>query len=160
MERPLRLLDQVQVAAPCPASWDEMKGDDRVRHCSQCRHNVYDLSAMTEVEAETLLANRQGRLCVRFYRRQDGKIMTADCAKGVRALRKRAAKRLALAASLVLTAFGCGEQGDKVKRAYGLDVFDDERSVTVGVMAVPVRTPPPVAPAAPKPKKEAPTNSV
>jgi hypothetical protein len=123
MARPLRLLDQVHVAAPCPANWEEMKGDDQVRHCSQCRRNVYNLSEMTESEAENLLRTHEGRLCIQYYRRADGKVMTKDCPKGLRALRLKVAKRLVLAASFVLTAIGCGEHGEKIKQAYGIDMF-------------------------------------
>lgn len=110
MARELRLLDQVKVAAPCPANWDEMEGNDQVRHCSQCRHNVYNLSAMSDEEAERLLSMATGRLCVRYYQRSDGKVMTRDCPEGLRALRQRAAKRLAIAFSFILSAIGCGRQ--------------------------------------------------
>jgi hypothetical protein len=155
MARQLRLLDQVHVAAPCPADWDEMKGDDRVRHCSLCRLNVYNLSDMTDDEAERLLANRQGRLCVRYYLRSDGKVMTKDCPKGLRALRQKAVKRLALAAAFVLTSIGCGEQGDKIKEATGLSLVCPPDKAISGRVAVagalPALPPPPKA--TPKGKK-------
>ena len=44
-------LDDIQIATPCSASWDDMRGDDRVRHCGDCRMNVYNLSEMTRAEA-------------------------------------------------------------------------------------------------------------
>ncbi len=52
----LPLLDRVAIKTPCKASWDEMQGDDRVRFCCACTKNVYDISAMTEDEAEAFLA--------------------------------------------------------------------------------------------------------
>jgi hypothetical protein len=55
-----------------------MAGDDRVRFCSECRKNVYNLSAMTGVEAEALLIRHEGQICKRFYRREDGAVLTAD----------------------------------------------------------------------------------
>ncbi|MBY0547602.1 MAG: hypothetical protein K2W95_09935 [Candidatus Obscuribacterales bacterium] len=64
-----------------------MTGDDKVRHCHKCKFNVYNLSAMTEVEAESLLQlNADKSLCVRFFRRLDGKIMTAACPLGAKVL--------------------------------------------------------------------------
>src|SRR5688572_25672377 len=108
MATELRLLDQIQIAKPCPANWDEMKGDDAVRHCSLCRLNVYNFSEMRESEVEKLLANSTGRVCGRLYRRQDGTIITKDCPRGVRALRLKAVKQFALAASFVLSLVGCG----------------------------------------------------
>lgn len=84
-------LKHVQIAAPCQANWDEMYafGGERVRHCSQCQRNVYNLSAMPREEAETLLLKTEGRLCVRFYRRADGTILTQNCPVGLRALKQR-----------------------------------------------------------------------
>jgi hypothetical protein len=75
-------LDSVQVAYSCPVSWQSMEGDERVRFCSQCRQHVHNLSAMTAEQATSLLEERQGNLCVRFCRRWDGRIITADCRIG------------------------------------------------------------------------------
>jgi len=82
-------LDHVRVAAPCKADWDQMIGSERVRFCGQCSLNVYNLSAMTRSDAESLIARTEGRLCVRFYRRRDGSIITKDCPVGLRAIRLR-----------------------------------------------------------------------
>ena len=138
----LRLLDQAHIAKPCPASWDDMSGDDRSRHCSMCRLKVYNLSDMSDSEAEELLRERTGRLCVRYYLRPDGKVMTKDCPRGLRAFRQRLAKQYVLAASMVLTAFGCSDN-DKVKKAFGLDKFEQppvvmgKMPVTMGAVAAP-----------------------
>ena len=48
----LPMLDQVRVASPCSASWDEMLGDERVRFCTSCEKNVFNLSAMSREETE------------------------------------------------------------------------------------------------------------
>lgn len=79
----------VHVAAPCQADWNQMMGDERVRFCGACNLNVYNLSAMTRDQAETLIARTEGRLCVKFYRRRDGSIITQDCPVGLRAIRRR-----------------------------------------------------------------------
>ncbi|HEY6309164.1 MAG TPA: carboxypeptidase-like regulatory domain-containing protein [Candidatus Angelobacter sp.] len=63
-----------------------MNGHDRVRHCAECKLNVYNLSDMTRAEADRLIANREGRLCIRFYRRSDGTIITRDCPRGLQAM--------------------------------------------------------------------------
>ena len=73
---------QLKIASPCPASWDDMEGDDRARFCPECELNVYNLSAMTEEEALKLVKEREGRLCVRFYQRRDGTVLTTDCPVG------------------------------------------------------------------------------
>jgi len=104
-------LDLIQIASPCTASWDQMHGDDRVRFCGECRLNVYNLSDMTRGEAEAFVSEREGRMCVRFFRRADGTVMTKDCPVGLRALRQqfvRAAAALCgiLVALLSGTLFG------------------------------------------------------
>ena len=82
------LLDGLTVATPCPASWDAMAGDDRVRFCPACRLNVYNLSALGRPEAEALLRQKEGRVCLRFYRWADGTVLTRDCPVGLRAARR------------------------------------------------------------------------
>jgi hypothetical protein len=95
-------LDVLHVASPCPVSWDAMPGDGRVRFCPQCRQHVYNLSAMNRAEAETLLAEREGRVCVRFYRRADGTVLTSDCPVGLWAVRRRLAVLAGAVAGLLL----------------------------------------------------------
>lgn len=59
-----------------------MAGTERIRHCHRCDLNVYNLTAMTRDEAQSLVDSTEGRLCTRFYRRQDGTILTRDCRAG------------------------------------------------------------------------------
>jgi len=76
------ILHNVRVAKPCTASWDKMAGDERMRHCTDCRLDVYNFSNMTGNEIATLLHKNEGRVCGRFYRRSDGTIITGDCPLG------------------------------------------------------------------------------
>ena len=94
-------LDHVRIAAPCSADWDSMFGDERVRFCAQCKLNVYNLSEMTKAEAEILIARAEDRLCIRYYRRRDGSILTQNCPVGLRAIKRR----LSRVASAVGSAF-------------------------------------------------------
>jgi len=94
-------LGAFHVASPCPSSWEKMIGDERVRHCSECNLNVYNLSAMTEREIEQLVQATQGRrLCARLYRRADGTVLTRDCPWSLRMMARRASRF----ASAMLTA--------------------------------------------------------
>src|SRR6516162_5769665 len=90
MRTPLPALDDIQIASPCRASWDAMTGDDRARFCGECQKHVYDLSRLTAAEAAALIEAKEGRVCVRLYRRWDGTVLTADCPVGLswRALRR------------------------------------------------------------------------
>jgi len=71
-------LNNIQIASPCPADWNEMYGDGRKRFCGDCKLNVYNLSGMTRDEAEALVMNAEGRLWVRFYNRADGSVIPED----------------------------------------------------------------------------------
>lgn len=98
------MLDRVSIAAPCPVDWESMPGTDRVRHCSQCNKNVYNLSAMTRRQAEALLRETEGNLCARLYRRADGTILTENCPAGLRTIGRRIS-RVAGAAMSAMMAF-------------------------------------------------------
>ena len=96
-------LHNVHVAAPCNVDWDTMYGNERVRFCAQCQLNVYNLSEMTKADAERLVGSAGGRLCVRYYRRRDGSILTQNCPVGLRALKRRLNRVASAAASTVLS---------------------------------------------------------
>ena len=98
-------LDNIRVASPCNADWDQMIGNERSRFCGQCNLNVYNLSAMTRAEAELLIGKTEGRLCVRYYRRADGSVLTKDCPVGLRAIRRRMSYVARAVTSAVLTFF-------------------------------------------------------
>jgi hypothetical protein len=85
-------LDLLRIASPCPANWDQMNGDDRVRFCDLCNLHVYNIARLTRKEAESLIAGADGRICARLFRRSDGTIITKDCPVGLRAIRRRVAK--------------------------------------------------------------------
>lgn len=89
MAKQINLLDEVVVAAPCPVSWDSMIGDNRVRLCAGCSRNVYNISDMTNKEAEEFLLENGSTQCMQIYRRSDGKIMTDNCPRALRQLRDK-----------------------------------------------------------------------
>jgi hypothetical protein len=132
-------LEGVRVAAPCPAEWEKMVGDERMRYCGRCSLHVYNLSGMTKRAAETLVANAEGRLCVRYYRRADGSILTRNCPVGLRAVKQRVTRIAGAALSAVLGFFA----------GLGLDlgVSRPPTTHTMGTIAMPAErnlTPPPV----------------
>ncbi len=98
-------LNHVRIAAPCSADWERMAGTEQVRFCDQCNLNVYNLSGMMRRDAENLIARNEGRLCVRYYRRADGSILTDNCPVGLRALKRRASRMARATLSTVLSFF-------------------------------------------------------
>lgn len=104
------ILDTLSVASPCHADWNQMSGTEQVRFCGDCKLNVYNLSGMTRTDAESLILEKEGKLCVRFFRRADGTILTRDCPVGIQALHRRKVrmvlKRGATAAVLLMSALG------------------------------------------------------
>jgi hypothetical protein len=71
-------LNQIEVAEPCDVSWDQMAGNGAGRFCEHCRKTVHDLSAMSKDQAERLVCESGGNLCVRFARAADGEMLTLD----------------------------------------------------------------------------------
>jgi hypothetical protein len=100
-------LKDIRIAAPCPASWEGMAGDERVRHCTLCSLNVYNFREMKRDEIRALLDRTEGRVCARLYRRADGTLLTSDCPSGFQVLRQRMSRiAAAIAAALFsVTAF-------------------------------------------------------
>jgi len=86
----LHALRAPAIPLPCDVPWGAMRGDDRVRFCSRCAKNVYNLSAMTRTEAAAILA-RDDTPCVRYYERPDGTVLTSDCPVGAKKRRRRRA---------------------------------------------------------------------
>jgi hypothetical protein len=98
-------INKLRVASPCSTGWETMSGDERVRRCHSCELNIYNISEMTKNEVEDLIANREGRLCIRLYKRTDGTVLTKDCPVGFRAYQKRVARFAGAALATVLGLF-------------------------------------------------------
>ena len=126
-------LNNLRVASPCSADWDAMRGDERKRFCGQCKLNVYNLSGMTRYDAEHLLRLSEGRLCVRYFQRRDGTILTQDCPVGWAKIKQRVSVFAAAAFALVVSLFA------------GMFVlsFFTRKTQVVGTIAYPRPTPTP-----------------
>lgn len=83
-----------------------MAGDERVRFCSLCGKNVYNLSAMSREAATQLIQEREDQLCALLYRRSDGTLLTADCPVGVKAFASRVSRRAIAALAGLLLVLG------------------------------------------------------
>jgi len=120
-------LDNIKVASPCPANWNEMFGNERKRFCSECKLNVYNLSDMSRTEAENFLINAEGRVCVKFYRRADGSVLTRDCPVGLARVKRKISRVATAAFALVSGFFG----GNLVFNQTAFDNSDLMRKVPV-----------------------------
>ncbi|HEX7957856.1 MAG TPA: hypothetical protein VF508_12980 [Pyrinomonadaceae bacterium] len=118
-------LDEVRVAAPCAADWEKMVGDDRARYCDSCSLHVYNLSGMTRREAEVLVTSTEGRLCVRFYRRADGTILTRNCPVGLSALRQRVSRWAGATLTAVLGFFAGLGLNFGVERTFAPEIMGE-----------------------------------
>jgi hypothetical protein len=90
-------IEDSHIPQPCTKAWDELRGDGRARACDACAKNVHDLSALTRVEADELLAAKPDA-CVRYVQRGDGTLVLAD---GLVRGRGAKARSLVLAAAIV-----------------------------------------------------------
>lgn len=95
---------KLRVASPCPKSWDAMVGNHRVRYCSECNLNVYNLAVIPRSELRALIKKKEGRFCGRLYLLGDRKAATRDCPTGrARGILRRLGT---LVAVLLVAAFG------------------------------------------------------
>ena len=139
----LPVLENIHIAAPCSVKWEDMQGSDRVRHCAQCSLNVFNLSDMTRVEAESLIQSATGRLCVGYYQRSDGTILTRDCPVGLAALRAkftRVTLRVGAIAASLLAAIVLGRSRSDWDRANQLISQDPFASIASLLGKAPVQT--------------------
>jgi hypothetical protein len=100
-------LEAIEIASPCHADWNKMRGDGRSRHCSSCNKSVYNIAGMTRAEAEQLLKESDGNLCLRLYQRADGTVLTSDCPIGAVSVERSAnwVSNLMLAAVAAILGF-------------------------------------------------------
>lgn len=134
-------LDQIQIAAPCLARWEDMQGNDRVRFCGHCGKNVYNFSKLARAEVEHVLREKEGKLCGRFYRRADGRMLTADCPSESRKQRDRLARLCtAVIAFFWFLASGCARNpalGRIYPKVTPLPNAQPKLAATVGAICLP-----------------------
>jgi hypothetical protein len=98
------VLPKIKIASPCSARWEEMAGDEQSRFCTQCDKRVYNFTQMSAEQISGLILEKEGRLCVRFYQRADGTMLTEDCPVGA----GRFVRKVKLAACTVVALFVFG----------------------------------------------------
>ncbi len=108
-------VNTLRVASPCSVGWEKMSGDERARFCNLCQLNVYNISEMTEDEVAKLIIKREGRLCLRLYKRADGTVLTKDCPVGFRAYQKRVTRFAGATLATILGLFSINFAQDKSK---------------------------------------------
>ena len=118
-------LNDIKIASPCAANWNEMIGDERRRHCAECKLNVYNLSEMTQTEAENFLINAEGRVCLQVFRRNDGTVLTQNCPVGWQALKKKVSRTAAAVFALIMGVFGGILSLESLKSLRALTNYDE-----------------------------------
>ncbi|MEP7233893.1 MAG: hypothetical protein ABI778_01235 [Ignavibacteriota bacterium] len=100
-------VDELRVASPCTSAvWSDEKGDGLSRLCKTCDKKVHNLSLMTLDEANDLIREKEGNLCIALYHGFDGKVLTADSPLALRGLRRKYLKTRAKAIGLAFAIWG------------------------------------------------------
>jgi hypothetical protein len=145
-------LENLSIASPCSANWDEMFGNERKRFCGDCKLNVYNLSGMTRDEAERVLIGSEGRVCVRYFKRWDGTVLTKDCPVGWARLKKRLSTAATAVFSLVVSLFSgiffvsLFSKQTEMGRRFPLPYVEPTPMPLMGAVAIPSPTPTPHKP--------------
>ncbi len=134
------LLGIVRAAAACREPWERLLGDARVRWCPRCQARVYRLEGLNVDEARALLRRSEaGRVCTRFYRREDGAFLVVDRRASSRWARRLRTPAKVLALTLLgLLLLGAGAVtlfGDNIRRALGAGVDDYAGSDEIALRA-------------------------
>lgn len=130
-------IDQIRIASPCNARWEDMIGDERARFCGGCQKNVYNLSALTRVEITALIREKEGNFCGRFYQRPDGRMLTADCPEGGRRRRDRITRVCRAVCAAVLVFFGVKIQAHAEDAKKGSQQLQPRNPAIMGDIAPP-----------------------
>lgn len=99
---------------------------------------------MTRTQAEDLIAGTERRLCIRYYRRKDGSILTRDCPVGLARLKQRMS-RIRRAVTAGLLGFFAGASGSYAVNGFKTVLGEPPM---VGQLAWEVREPPEPVPLA------------
>ena len=71
-------LDLIEIDDPCPMAGLPVPLAERQQYCDHCHKTVHNLSAMTRTEAERLVCERAGPMCVQYSRSRSGEVITLD----------------------------------------------------------------------------------
>ncbi|RYG74351.1 hypothetical protein EON80_02560 [bacterium] len=135
-------LESIQIATPCHADWNKMSGDDQSRFCQSCTKNVYNFSAMTRAEAERLILEKEGNLCVRLHRRADGTVITSDCPVGVSPVQRPMAAFGAMLAGILVSALAAVGVDASPQRKAPDKTIQISTGLTICLLPTPVPEPP------------------
>lgn len=103
MSQPIHSFDRINIPAPCDADWDSMTGNDQVRFCEHCSLHVNDLSSMTRRKAMDFVARSEGRVCVRFIQKPNGRVLTRTMPERLYRIHRRASRLAASAFTATLS---------------------------------------------------------
>jgi hypothetical protein len=96
-------LNNVTVSSPCTEDWNSMTGNDQVRFCKHCNLDVHNLSQMTRSQAQRLVAQSNGRLCVRYHHDATGQPQTLPVGQRLHRIGRRVSRIVAGAFTATLS---------------------------------------------------------
>jgi hypothetical protein len=139
-------LKSITIASPCQAEWENMKGNNQIRFCEECKLNVYNLSGMTTQAAEQLIRETEGRLCVRYFQRADGTVINQDCPIGLNYLHTKKnirLSRIAVAITLVtiMGVFTVNAEANKIASPQAIQTEKQNKAPQSVLMGKPAQHP-------------------
>lgn len=123
----------------CPKLWRDMPGSETKRFCEECRHQVQNLSLLSEEERSELFQRaKTERVCGTYYRDLDGNLVTADSEASL-TVKIRALRLAAFAGSAVALA-SCAKEEEP--QLVGLICAPDENHEEPAMPATGPTSPP------------------
>lgn len=69
-------LENFEVPKPCSMNWDEMTGNEEIRHCGKCQHQIYNISEMPKRRALKVLNQPNERVCISYLQDEQNQVIT------------------------------------------------------------------------------------
>ncbi len=69
-------LENFEVPKPCSMNWDEMTGNEEIRHCEKCQHPIYNISEMPKRRALKVLNQPDEKVCVSYLQDEQSQVIT------------------------------------------------------------------------------------
>lgn len=63
----------------CPKHWDDLQGDEFVRTCKTCSHQVFNLTGLSEEEILQFIEAHDGKVCALAHTDRQGFVVNGAC---------------------------------------------------------------------------------
>lgn len=133
MPKQFKIIETIEIPNPCTIGWNNLNGNDSVRHCHKCNSFVYNLETMTNKQIEELALKNKDKLCARITIKADGTIKSLDKQLEIKRINTtiKVTKTILTTITAMLFSFYSSVHAKTIKSInipYALDIKNDEKT--------------------------------